>query len=152
MNKKTSKTHTQPPINSVKKELRLNGRVYCKTSYANDKKHGIGIYYRNNDTKVKEKMWRHDKQHGLEREWYKSGMKMWEEIWNEEKQHGVDSWWWESGGKKQEIYYFCGEGYASIKWNEKGRVSSVKFPPRSQPTKSKTNPSITSTVKSRKII
>ncbi len=147
MTKEKDKIH-----NTITKITRHeSGKIASKGHYMNGKRHGLATGWRDNGTKQWEMLYRHDKPHGIKIEWRDNGMKHnesvykggelhgvvteWyengekaEKMFKEGHAHGLWVWWYENGVKEMEIYHFCGEGYASIKWNKEGNVIDVKFP------------------------
>ncbi len=75
-----------------------------------------------------------DTQHEMKIYWHVNGQKCYEGMRRDGEKHGVDTIWDERGQKEYEVYYVHGEEYAKIIRNREGAVTSVKSPPRKQPT------------------
>lgn len=153
MNPKVPEITSSTPESRVDMEYHSNDKPESRTRYVNGEKHGLTTYWGENGkkesqetwkggkqhglktgwdesgTKQSEKMWKNDGEFGLSVGWYESGAKWWESTSSDEyEQHGAETYWWESGGKKQESFYFDGEKYAQIEWDEEGKVTEVNFP------------------------
>lgn len=97
---KTKKNHSPKII----KVYYHNGRLWYKTPYVNNKKHGVAG------------------------EWYEDGKIARERVWISGKQHGPDTMWHENGQKLMESYRIHGSIFAEIKWDKQGNVTSTYFP------------------------
>ncbi len=144
MTNKTDKTITSI---RTKAKYHPNGESASKTSYANDKRHGIqtewdvaGRKRRLREwregtrhgmeivwggvmggimSKRYEAFWNNGNWHGLQTEWYGNGQKKHEQMWSADQIHGIDTKRYKGGGKRWEKYF--------IKRNE-GEIYNLSHP------------------------
>ncbi len=149
-------------------KLHPNGEVKSEINYKNNQRHGLCIDWYENGHKQFESYWKDGEMHGvstywstdqtlqrpykrqetnhkdgahtgLHSQWYENGQKEYEINYRGDARHGMNTWWYENGMKEKAQYFFHGEAYARIFWDEEGNVikTELSTPPPSSAKPSK---------------